>query len=145
MQSILIAVDLSEISRTVVDHAMQMADPRDSDVHLLHVTLPNHYVPSNVNADALRSGGASELCAEKRKLHEMAEEIRGRGYQVTTHQVPGNASHTILAMAGEIDADQIVMGTHRHSDAYHLLMGGIGSRVKRRATCPVMLVPPAAF
>jgi hypothetical protein len=34
------------------------------------------------------------------------------------------------------------MGSHGHGNVYHVLFGGVGQKVMRKAACPVMLVPP---
>jgi nucleotide-binding universal stress UspA family protein len=53
------------------------------------------------------------------------------------------ASH-ILGRAKSLPADMIVMGTHGTSGFQHLVLGSVTERVLRKATCPVLTVPPRA-
>jgi nucleotide-binding universal stress UspA family protein len=52
----------------------------------------------------------------------------------------GHPAETILAVAQEVRADLIVMGTHGRSGARRLLMGSVAEAVSRRAACPVVTV-----
>jgi len=46
----------------------------------------------------------------------------------------------VAALAGEIKADLLVMGTHGRSGIEHLLIGSVAERVVRKAPCPVLTV-----
>jgi nucleotide-binding universal stress UspA family protein len=51
----------------------------------------------------------------------------------------------IVEMAVEERADLLVMGTHGRGAVKRALIGSVASGVARRATCPVLLVPPALW
>ena len=53
------------------------------------------------------------------------------------------ASH-ILQRANSLPADLIVMGTHGTSGFVHLVLGSVTEKVLRKASCPVLTVPPRA-
>ena len=63
-------------------------------------------------------------------------------YHVFTRFVAGTVSTVILTEAERMHADLIVMGSHGHGNIYHALFGGVGQKVVRKASCPVMLVSP---
>jgi nucleotide-binding universal stress UspA family protein len=50
----------------------------------------------------------------------------------------------ILSTATAIHADLIVLGTHGFSGFEHLLLGSVTEKVLRKASCPVLTVPPRA-
>jgi nucleotide-binding universal stress UspA family protein len=52
----------------------------------------------------------------------------------------GEPGSTILAVAEEIGADLIVMGTHGRTGLRRLLMGSVAEHVVRHASCPVLTV-----
>ena len=56
----------------------------------------------------------------------------------------GQPAREILDCAATLPADLIVMGTHGHSGFEHLLLGSVTEKVLRKATCPVLTVPPRA-
>jgi len=50
----------------------------------------------------------------------------------------------ILDRAVRLAADLIVIGTHGISGFEHLVLGSVTEKVLRKATCPVLTVPPRA-
>jgi len=62
---------------------------------------------------------------------------------VTTVQASESAVGFILAQAGALRADYIVMGSHGHAALYELLAGSTAHGVLLKAACPVVVVPPA--
>ena len=141
MRTILVPVDLSEISTAVVERASCFAHSFASKLWLLHVVLPNHNaVPFNLDRDVLRREVARGLHDRRRQLYDLAEQLRREHVNVAPRFVSGTVSTTILSEAGRIGADLIVMGSHGHGNVYHALFGGVGQKVTRKASCPVMLV-----
>jgi nucleotide-binding universal stress UspA family protein len=60
----------------------------------------------------------------------------------------GDAATEIVALARELKADLIVMGTHGRSGLGRLVLGSVAEAVLRRAPCPVLTVKapvPAAL
>jgi nucleotide-binding universal stress UspA family protein len=56
----------------------------------------------------------------------------------------GEPAREILECATSLGADLIVMGTHGLSGFEHLLLGSVTEKVLRKATSPVLTVPPRA-
>jgi nucleotide-binding universal stress UspA family protein len=50
----------------------------------------------------------------------------------------GDAATEIIALAQEVKADLIVMGTHGRTGVGRLLLGSVAEAVLRRAPCPVL-------
>jgi nucleotide-binding universal stress UspA family protein len=50
----------------------------------------------------------------------------------------------ILDQAEQRAADYIVLGSHGHTAVYDLLVGSTAHGVLKKATCPVIIVPPSA-
>ncbi len=142
MQHILVPVDLSEISETVVRQGICLAQSGLSKIHLLHVLPPTNYSPNNIDRKLLRAEIAKELRAERRELSALADTIRRERIPVFPYHARGIASNTIISESRRIHASYIVMGTHQHGSVYRMLLGGTGSRVQHAASCPVILVPP---
>ena len=143
MRNLLVPVDLSEMSGPVVERAACIAQSFMSKVWLLHV-IPstNESVPFNLDRDVLRSQIAGQLRLQREHLHELAGRLRRERIDVTARFLSGTVSTTILAEARRIAAELIIMGSHGHGNVYHVLFGGVGQKVMRKAACPVMLVPP---
>jgi nucleotide-binding universal stress UspA family protein len=56
----------------------------------------------------------------------------------------GQPAARILERASALPADLVVMGTHGTSGFEHLVLGSVAEKVLRKATCPVITVPPKA-
>jgi nucleotide-binding universal stress UspA family protein len=61
---------------------------------------------------------------------------------VTTLVREGNVASEILTQATDMKADLLVMGTHGRSGFERLLLGSTTEKVLRKASCPVLTVPP---
>src|SRR5262249_49240582 len=48
----------------------------------------------------------------------------------------------ILAQAADMSADLLVLGTHGRSGFERLFLGSVTEKVLRKASCPVLTVPP---
>lgn len=145
MRNVLVPVDLSEMSGLVVERAACIAQSFMSKVRLLHVIPPtNESIPFNLDRDILRRQIARQLRLQREQLHELADRLRRDRIDVTARFLTGTVSTTILGEARRITAELIIMGSHGHGNVYHVLFGGVGQKVMRKADCPVMLVPPHA-
>jgi len=143
MRNLLVSVDLSEMSGAVVERAACIAQSSVSKLWLMHVAPPSKSsVPFNLDRDILRTQVAKQLRLQRHQLRDLADQLRRERIDVVTRFVSGTVSTTILAEAERIRAELIIMGSHGHGNVYHALFGGVGQKVMRRATCPVMLVPP---
>lgn len=142
MRSILVPIDFSTVTDSVVDQATRMATAFSSKVCLLHVAAPAPaFVGWEPGPDVVRHQRATDLRDEHRKLQEMAETLRKRGVETQALLVQGPTVETILERAGKVEADLIVMGSHGHGALYRALLGSISEGVIRAATCPVLIVP----
>ena len=143
MRDILVPIDLSEISSAVVERASCFGQSLASNLWLLHVVPPpNDSTPFNLDRKLWRREVAKGLRDRRRQLHELAEQLRRERYHVFTRFIAGTVSTVILTEAKKIHADLIIMGSHGHGNVYHALFGGVGQKVMRKASCPVMLVSP---
>jgi len=143
MRNLLVPVDLSEISIAIVEQASCFGQSLASNLWLLHVVpASNHSTPFNLDRDLWRREVAKGLRDRHRQLHELAERLRREHNHVFARFIAGTISTGILNEANRIHADLIIMGSHGHGNVYHALFGGVGQKVMRKASCPVMLVSP---
>lgn len=126
--------------------ATQVAPSLDAGILLLHVTqLP----PGLVEGSEIRPMPDQEPIEVGRfvreaalaELERYAEDLRERGIEVSTRVELGDPVEDILAVAHEIDAAMIVMGTHGRTGLAHLLIGSVAEKVMRKSRRPVLTVP----
>ncbi len=127
MKSILVAVDLSDGTKAVVDQAEQLAQKFDAMIRVVHVD------PTEPDAADFR-----ERQAEVQKIGDRLWE---RHIVAKALLIQGPTVETILEEASRWDADLIVMGVKRGREASSCVLGAVSQGVIRDASCPVLVVP----
>jgi nucleotide-binding universal stress UspA family protein len=140
---ILCAVDFSAASLAALAYALSLAEEADAQLTMLNaIELPPELInppqPPDFNIEAARS----ELEAERlTRLRALIPEHARRYCAVETAVVEGGASRQILRVAGEQEADLIVLGVHGRNRLDLAVFGSNSNDVIRRAHCPVLIVP----
>lgn len=136
---VLVSVELDATADTALEEGFRMtaANPA-AELHLVHV----------VSAEGL--GAAEQLVQAERRITESTQDIRRYvERQVASHQVNGpilihvrvgnDPAFAILQSAVDLEADLIIVGTHRRKGLEKLLLGSVAERILREAHCPVMV------
>ena len=130
LRRILCAVDLSDFSAPALAHGVAWAGWFGAEVTALHVfdptTLPEAHAFS------------------ERELALMIAAFESGGTPLTLRTVAGDPAREIVRCAEEIAADLIVVGTHGRSGYDRVTLGSVAEKVLRKASCPVMTLPPPA-
>ena len=140
--NVLVALDFSEITETVIETVGKLSSDRAPKLYLIHVAEPDpDFVGWDAGPDAVRDQIAGEFRREHREIEQLAQRLRDAGHDATGLLVQGPTVKTILSEAEKLKADIIVVGSHGHGSTYELLVGGISSGVIRKSTIPVLVVP----
>jgi nucleotide-binding universal stress UspA family protein len=139
--TILLATDGSEEAKLASTTAADLAQKTDSELHVLTVgpdyplyELPEH--PAEFE-DVLRENRRRA----KEVLEQQAKRIEESGVSVKEiHLLEGRADEEIVALAEEIGAGLIVMGSRGHGRLRRTLLGSVSDAVVRHAHCPVTVV-----
>lgn len=151
---ILCPVDFSETSDAALLYAISLARAYAAELTVLHVVAPpvtslpgEHFLGDFVQADM----EALTTACRERVGRLLAETPCAETVKVTPSVVCGIPYLEIVRIAGESQADLLVLGTHGRSGIEHLLIGSVAERVVRKAPCPVLTVkkpkhpePPAS-
>ena len=135
---ILFPTDGSEGAAAALGHVLDVAAAHDATVHLLNVadTTRDSAVPVEGDVvDALHEEG-------KRIVGEAADRARERGVDVVTDVVEGEPYDAIVDYADARGIDLVVMPTRGRRGLERLLLGSTTERVVRRASAPVLTIPP---
>jgi hypothetical protein len=65
--------------------------------------------------------------------------------QFFVHARIGKPAQEILALAAEVGADLIFIGSHGKTGVERLLLGSVSERVVREAGCPVLVARPKSY
>ena len=134
---ILMAVDLTDDSPEVAERAQAIATNNSADLHIIHVIEPLSFAyGGDIPMDF--SGIQDEIHQQATQQLEKFGSEQGVP-EDHRHVVLGRPEVEIHALAEEIDADLIVVGSHgRYGLA--LLMGSTANGVLHGATCDVLAV-----
>lgn len=137
LEKILIANDGSEAAFRALALALDMAQRRGAEVHMVSVAeIP--WAP----------GTREEMIGEKEladhKLADVIErakaEASDQGVRLEAHLLAGHPVKAITGFAGEKGFDALVIGHVGHSQVYNMLIGGNAERLVRLAPCTVIVV-----
>lgn len=150
MQTILAFVDFSEVTRAVLQAALEIARAFEMKLLLLHVSTPDANAEGReIRANVSRRGVASEMHRYHRELQILSLECTRLGADVTAllvrgHSARGNPVPKMLKEAARIRPALIVMGTHGHGRLHEALLGSASAAILHKAACPVLLIPSRA-
>jgi nucleotide-binding universal stress UspA family protein len=130
---ILCPSDFSEVSRHAIDQAIALAGAYNAKIVALHTVSP---LTSAVEAPVM------DECRDR--LREWFAGATKAGIAMDAEIGLGLPVHRILDRASSLPADVIVMSTHGASGFEHFVLGSVTEKVLRKATCPVLTVPPRA-
>lgn len=143
IEEVLIPLDGSAFSEAVLREALELGG-REARFTLLRV-VPWSPLSSSVSGGielVQREELVAALQAEAtRYLGELAEGLRGEGYEIeTVVRVDAQPARVILDLAAEIGADLIAQATHGRSGVARLALGSVTDKVLRGAEVPVLVL-----
>ncbi len=132
---ILLATDGSEDAELAATTAVGVARSTASELHVVHTyrTVPSVHFDALVRQEMEREAQGI--------LDEQVKKIEGLGGSVAQARLSeGGAAEEIVALAEEIGAGLIAVGSRGRGRIRRLLMGSVSDAVVRHAHCPVMVV-----
>ncbi len=139
---LLVAVDLSESTQTIVEKVEEMNKEYPAKVWILHNAEPGpDFVEFKVDPLAARETLAKKFHNEHRQIQEIANRLRKAGLDATALLVHGATVETILKEASDLDVDMIVVGTHGRGAMYQLLVGSVSEGILKKSRYPVLVIP----
>jgi nucleotide-binding universal stress UspA family protein len=139
---ILVPVDGSEPSDRALTVALRLARICGSRMRLLHAVDELAYVSGFEFSGQLVLRAREEA---QRVLDDALATVQAAGIEVDAQVIdkPGQKlGETISVAAVNWEADLIVIGTHARHGLQHLVLGSGAEQVMRRASIPVLVVPP---
>jgi CPA2 family monovalent cation:H+ antiporter-2 len=145
VRRILCPVDFSDASRHAFDHAIAIADWYGSRITALHVFSPTMLPDQSTvlaGLPTLLPLTDDDRRAVEARLRQWVESPGGaRTTDILLEEGYNPAVH-ILERAVSLAADLIVMGTHGRSGFDRAVLGSVAEKVLRKASCPMLTVPP---
>lgn len=132
-KTILFPTDFSTCSDAGLAHATTLAKEAGAKLVILHVEEP----PPAYGAGEMYYGVPDPDNPTLRRM--LAAVLPNDPTVPYEHRlVIGDPASEIVAVADELGADMIVLGTHGRTGLKRLLMGSVAEAVVRKANCPVI-------
>jgi nucleotide-binding universal stress UspA family protein len=146
-RSVLVPLDGSPQSETILPHALKLAALRDATITLLHVVEPI-FVMGDEGMAMTPLHFQTDVTATREKhgqeyLAGVAARLAADGHTVETAVIGEvDAATAILTHAGTIGADVIALSTHARSGWERLAVGSVADKVVRGGRGPVLVFRP---
>ena len=139
---ILLATDGSEQAELAALRAVDLADATDSELHVAHVGVVPIFLKSYPGTLGYERRLYEEIEEMSRELlRKESWRVKAAGGTVAgSHLRMGEVDLEILALAEELGAGLIVMGSRGLGGVRRALMGSVSDSVVRHAHCPVLVV-----
>jgi nucleotide-binding universal stress UspA family protein len=139
-KSIVVGTDGSPTADLALERAIELARTTGATLHVVSAYEPS---PARVGGNP----PASEVSVSPHfkvdaVLERAADIAQGGGIEIEQHGPRGDAAAAILSVAGEQQADLIVLGSRGMQGARRVL-GSVPNRVSHKAPCDVLIVQTA--
>jgi len=145
LQTILVPLDASELSRSALPFAEDLAKALSASLVVVHAIVPLDIVYPGVEPVAIPPSVLVDIeAAAHGFVRSIAGELTAKGLKAKPVVLIGTAADAIVEAAEAEGAGLIVMSTHGRSGVKRLLLGSVAEAVVRHSPIPVTLVPPPA-
>lgn len=142
LTTIIAGCDMSEGSDVALERAVAIAELHQAKVLLVHALAEDAPI-AQVNNDLLAQLGevsAAVRAAEAVQLADRLAQIQKRGLQAEVISRVGPPGEVLAAVAVEVAAELIVVGTHGRTGISRFLLGSVAGATLRHAPCDVLVV-----
>ncbi len=141
-QNILVPIDGSETSLTVVKHAVDLAKAFNSKITVVQVLTLDPYIA----AEYLSNGQSNTLIERSREFiqsnMQAAQQLfQAEGVAVETKLLEGeNIARTISLAVNDLKIDLVVLSSHGRTGLKKLIMGSVAQSLLTELQIPVMVI-----
>lgn len=136
-ERILVPTDESESMAKVVEHATDIAQRRDAEVHVLYVLDDRAFLTLD---EEMQDEAVAQLREKgEEATSQAASQLADAGVAVETATRKGDPGEEILRYIDETAVDLVVMGTRRN-DYKKSMLGSVSQKVIISADVPVLTI-----
>ncbi|MGH8951407.1 MAG: universal stress protein [Acidimicrobiia bacterium] len=136
---VVVGIDGSEASLNALIRAVQEAEWRDVDLHVVHVL---DVTPAVLHLSGDRTITTRELAeSDRAEIWKLAQPIiDGASVEVVRTERDGQPGKSLLGYADEVRASVLVVGPRGRSPVEKLFLGSTAEEAVKSAACDVLVV-----
>ena len=143
IRSILVAIDFSDLSPTVMDYACSLALAWEARLFVVHVVHDLSYFTGIYHTDTPLPELQQRLEAEAHeRLEALCQSQLGTQVPYETVVVTGRPVVEIYQLVRQHAVDCLVLGAHSSDKPEHQLFGSTAERLLQQISCPILMIPP---
>jgi len=140
--TVFVGIDYSEVSAPSVLAALQTAEDRAAELHIVHVLDGSSAVEGDASPASVTAHEEERLARfVEEQLREWGRSKGSRIVAIVTHVVSGHPAEALVQLATELSADLIVVGFQGRHGLERRILGSVAERIVRASPVPVMVVP----
>ena len=140
LQHILVPVDFSETSDRALDYAIELAQKFGGDITVMHAyQIPVYGFPDGAFITGADVATQISQAAQER-LDATVRSRKDRGVAMTGVLRDGVPWEEVQAVAAQVSADLVVIGTHGRRGLARALLGSVAENVIRTCDLPVLVI-----
>ncbi|CCQ33072.1 universal stress protein [Halorhabdus tiamatea SARL4B] len=147
LQNILVAVGPKDSERAdeLAEAVLEVAQPAAATVHLTHVFTPGEFeeATDRLNFESSTTADPDAVAQRHETIRALIGALEDAGIEYAVHGRVGDHAEKIVELAGELDADRVVVGGRKRSPSGKAVFGSIAQDVMLESPCPVTFVKGA--
>ena len=143
MRVILVAIDFSDLSPTVMEYACSLAMACQARLLVVHVVHDLSYFTGIYHTDTPLPELQQRLEAEAHeRLEALCQSQLETQVPYETIVVTGRPVVEIHHLIRQYAVDCLVLGAHSTDKPEHQLFGSTAERLLQHTACPILMIPP---
>lgn len=140
---VLVAIDLSDTSGTVMDYAGSLAKALNAGLLVVHVVYdPSYFTGSHDSGIPLHELQQRLEDEAHERLDAICQSTLGDLIPYEMLVVTGRPTIEINGLIRQRGVDCLVIGAHSTDKPEHQLFGSTAHRLLNQVNCPVFMIPP---
>ncbi|MBU2500262.1 universal stress protein [bacterium] len=151
IKKILCPIDFSEPSLVALSTARGLAARFGAELHLMHCVEPIPVPAGPTTQIGMPAETLDVTSYQKHMLQRAREDLEKLSSEHSTDDTPvrihlaeGKPQNEIVACAGDIGADLMVISSHGTSGLRRFIFGSVADKIVRTSPCPVLTMTPEA-
>src|SRR5690606_21432080 len=141
-KNILVAIDFNDSIGELISYAEGIALKFEAKIWVVHVAAPNpDFVGYEAGPQYIRDIKAEELREEHRNLQNICQAFIDPEIECEALLIQGSTVESVLNEAKKLNADLLIVGTHKHSFLYNLLSENVSLKLLKSAEMPLLAIP----